>query len=144
MPRSVLFLSLFWVLGGARAEPLPPIAERFLAAFHAIHQGAASPADVDRLLGLCTEDVVYEHSRVGAVVRGKADLRAGFLAHLGETRSDTLRVLHVAQGQRFVALEVARTFDVKEEAGWRAVSRKQLLVLERDEHDRIRRVLDDW
>ena len=51
---------------------------------------------------------------------------------------------HSAQGPRMVALEVTRTFEVKDGNAWRPVSRKQLLVLERDAQDRIRRVLDDW
>lgn len=49
-----------------------------------------------------------------------------------------------AQGPRLVALEVLRTFEVTNGSGWHPVSRKQLLVLERDEQERIRRVVDDW
>jgi len=53
-------------------------------------------------------------------------------------------VVRSAQGPRFVALEVLRTFEVKDASGWKPASRKQLLVLERDEQEHIKRVLDDW
>jgi hypothetical protein len=39
---------------------------------------------------------------------------------------------------------VLRTFEVKDGDAWKPMSRKQLLILERNDQDRIRRVLDDW
>jgi len=144
MTRTVFIGLLLLAPGVTRADELPGVAQRFVASFQAMHQAAATAADVDRLLGLCTDDVVYEHAKVGAVVRGKDQLRSGFVAHLGEIRGDRTQVVHSAQGPRLVALEVLRTFEVKEGSLWRPVSRKQLLVLERDGQDRIRRVLDDW
>jgi ketosteroid isomerase-like protein len=142
--RLALLVSLLLASAVAHADALPGFAERFIAAFHAMHEASATAADVDRLLGLCTDDVVYEHARVGAVVRGKSQLRAGFVAHLGEIRADKTQVVRSAQGPRFVAIEVLRTFEVNDGDAWKPMSRKQLLILERNDQDRIRRVLDDW
>jgi hypothetical protein len=144
MRRLTFFLPLLWLPGLAHADELPVVAQRFVAAFQAMHQASSTPADVDRLLALCTDELVYEHARVGALVRGKSQIRAGFVAHLGEIRRDRTQVVRSAQGPRFVALEVMRTFEVKDGTGWRPASRKQLLVLERDEQERIKRVIDDW
>ncbi len=144
MRRLTFFLPLLWMPGLAHADELPAVAQRFVAAFQAMHQASSTAADVDRLLTLCTDELVYEHARVGAVVRGKSQIRSGFVAHLGEIRRDRTQVVRSAQGPRFVALEVLRTFEVKDASGWHPASRKQLLVLERDEQERIKRVLDDW
>jgi ketosteroid isomerase-like protein len=142
-----LLLLLIPLLVSARPSgpsDLPAPAQQFLERFQAMQQASSTEADVDRLLALCTDDVVYEHSRVGAIVRGKLDLRAGFVAHLGEVRADRTRVVRSAQGPKLIALEVSRQFELKDGNAWRPVSRKQLLVLERDQEGRIRRVLDDW
>jgi hypothetical protein len=144
MRRLTVLVPVLWVSGLAHADELPSVAQRFVTAFQAMHQASATPADVDRLLALCTDELVYEHARVGAVIRGKDQIRAGFVAHLGEIRGDRTQVVRFAQGPRFVALEVLRTFEVKDTTGWHPASRKQLLVLERDEQERIKRVLDDW
>jgi ketosteroid isomerase-like protein len=145
MPMSrLLLVPLLLCASQARADALPPEAQQFLSALTALQQANASEAEVDRLLALCTDDVVYEHSRVGAVVRGKKDLRAGFVAHLGEVRGDRTRVVRSAQGPKLVALEISREFEVKDGNAWRPVKRTQLLVLERDGTGKIRRVLDDW
>jgi len=144
MTRPAFIVLLLLAPGLARADELPSVAQRFIAAFQAMQQASATAADVERLLALCTDDVVYEHSKVGAVVRGKSELRSGFVSHLGEIRGDRTQVVHSAQGPKLVAIEVSRTFEVKDGSSWRPVSRRQLLVLERDGQDRIRRVLDDW
>jgi len=78
------------------------------------------------------------------VVRGKAQLRAGFVSHLGEVRGDRTRVVRWAQGPKFVALEVQRDFEVKDGEKWKQVHRAQLLILEHDQGDLIHRVFDDW
>jgi hypothetical protein len=144
MRRLTFLVPVLWMSGLAHADEPPSVAQRFVTAFQAMHQASATPADVDRLLALCTDELVYEHARVGAVVRGKDQIRAGFVAHLGEIRGDRTQIVRSAQGPRFVALEVLRTFEVKDAKGWHPASRKQLLVLERDEQERIKRVLDDW
>ena len=144
MSRILLLVSLVWGSGPAHAETIPSDAQQFLAAFQAMQQAGATEADVDRLLALCTDEVIYEHARVGAVVRGKKDLRAGFVAHLGEVRKDRTRVVHSAQGPKLVALEISREFEVKDGDAWRPLKRTQLLVLDRDGQGKIRRVLDDW
>jgi len=142
--RFLLLVHLVVSAGPSGASDLLAPAQRFLERFQAMQQASATEADVDRLLALCTDDVVYEHSRVGAIVRGKKDLRAGFVAHLGEVRADRTRLVRSAQGPKLIALEVSRDFEVKDGNAWRPVSRTQLLVLERDDEGRIRRVLDDW
>jgi ketosteroid isomerase-like protein len=144
MRRLAFLVPVLWMPGLSHADELPAVAQRFVAALQAMHQASSTAADVDRLLALCTDELVYEHARVGAVVRGKRQIRAGFVTHLGEIRGDRTQVVRSAQGPRFVALEVLRTLEVKDASGWKPVSRKQLLILERDEQEHIKRVLDDW
>src|SRR5690349_6337871 len=66
MRRLTFFLPLLWMPGLAHADELPAVAQRFVAAFQAMHQASSTAADVDRLLALCTDELVYEHARVGA------------------------------------------------------------------------------
>ena len=72
MRRLTFLLPLLWMPGLAHADDLQAVAQRFVAAFQAMHQASSTPADVNRLLALCTDELVYEHARVGAVVRGKS------------------------------------------------------------------------
>lgn len=48
---------------------------------------SASQATVDSLLAFYSDSVVYEHPGVGAIVRGKAALRAGMVRFLGSVQS---------------------------------------------------------
>ena len=144
MSRLLLLIHLVASAGSVAAGDVPVAAQRFLDRFEAMQQATATEADVDRLVELFTDDVSYEHAKVGAVVRGKAQLRAGFVAHLGEVRGDRTRVVRWAKGPRFVALEVQRDFEVKSGSGWQPVHRAQLLILEQDQSGLIRRVFDDW
>ena len=76
MTRPAFIVLLLLAPRMAGADELPSVAQRFVAAFQAMHQASATAADVDRLLGLCTDDVIYEHAKVGAVIRGASSGRA--------------------------------------------------------------------
>jgi SnoaL-like domain len=144
MTLLLLLAHLVTAAGPEKTGEVPAVAQKFLERFQAMQQAKATEADVDRLLELCTDDVAYEHARVGAVVRGKPQLRAGFVGHLGEVRGDKTRVVRWAHGPKFIALEVQRDFEVKDGVTWKPVHRAQLLILEHDQAGLIHRVFDDW
>ena len=129
----------------ASPSPEPPAqAREFISRFAAVQQGKATPSDVDRFLELCTDELVYEHPRVGAVIRGKAEVRKGLLGHLGETRSDQTRVVEWLQGPNVLTLRIERTFEARDGEAWKPVRRGSVFVLDLDPSGRIRRILDFW
>jgi hypothetical protein len=74
-------------LGGQSAAPdLVAIVDRFMALERARQAPGATAADVDRLLALMIDSIVYEHPRAGARLRGKQVLREGMLRFLGTAR----------------------------------------------------------
>src|SRR5262249_45989083 len=52
---------------------------------------SATKQDIDHLLALYADDVVYEHPRMGARTKGKRQIRTGMSQYLGETRNPSLR-----------------------------------------------------
>ena len=138
-------LLLTAVLASPLANTAPPQpATEFLTRFAALQQASATPADVDRFLELCTDEVVYEHPRVGAVIGGKAEVRKGLLGHLGETRSDQTRLVEWLQGPNVLTLRIERTFEARDGEAWKPVRRGSVFVLDLDPSGRIRRILDFW
>ena len=133
------------LLASSPANPEPPAqAAEFVSRFTAIAQARATPSDVDRFLELCTDDVVYEHPRVSAIIRGKAEVRKGLLGHLGDTRGDRTRLVEWLQGPNVLTLRIERAFEVRDGEVWKPVRRGSVFVLDLDPSGRIRRILDFW
>jgi hypothetical protein len=130
-------------LGAAPTNP-PAQAREFLSRFGAFQQATATPADVERFLELCTDGLAYEHPRVGAVIRGKGEVRKGLLAHLGETRADRTRLIDWVEGPNVLVLHIDRAFEVRDGEAWKPVQRGSVFVLETEPSGRIRRILDYW
>ena len=63
------------------------VVNRFLTLDRARQAPGASTADVDHLLALLSDSVVYEHPRARARLQGKAILRDGMLRFIGSVRS---------------------------------------------------------
>jgi hypothetical protein len=142
MPGWLLTILL---LASAPTSPEPPAqAREFVNRFTAVQQAGATPANVDRFLELCTDEVIYEHPRVGAVIRGKAEVRKGLVGHLGDTRSDRTRLVEWLQGPNVLTLRIERAFEARDGEAWKPVRRGSVFVLDLDASGRIRRILDFW
>jgi len=103
---------------------------------------AATAATVDSLLSFYSDSVIYEHPSVGAVVRGKAALRAGMISYLGSMPSAVVETPRVVVGPRVVVLETTPRADPRDPTRPIPPTRKALRVLEFDARGLVRRILD--
>ena len=71
-----------------------------------------TPADVDRLLALLSDTVIYEHPNAG-VVMNKDQARAGMLAHLNEGKDATYTLRHARFGKDFAVVEMTLDYTVE-------------------------------
>ena len=119
------------------------LARRYVELLTATWQEKATPQDIDALLALYTENAVYEHTRVGARIQGKDQIRAAMSSFLGATRNPRLQVKSTILGRGIIVLEVEIRADAKGKGDWEPLSRTQVTVLETD-GTRIRRIADYW
>lgn len=103
---------------------------------------SATAATVDSLLAYYSDSVVYEHPSVGAVVRGKASLRAGMLRYLGSVPAAPVNAPRVIVGPRVAIIEAPGRPDPREPTRPVPETRKALRVLEFDPHGLVRRIID--
>lgn len=102
----------------------------------------ATMATVDSLLALYSDSVVYEHPSVGAVVRGKADLRSGMERYLGSRPTADATPPRVTIAARAAVLELPAGLDPRNPTQTIPVSRRAIRVLEFDARGLIVRVID--
>lgn len=148
LARRITFVAIGLVVAGsaARAEEgdsLVSLSERYVKLLAATMEEKATPKDVDELLALCTDDMIYEHPRVGARIQGKEQGRRGRAGFLGATRNPSLKIKNRIAGRGIVVLELALTAEAKRDAGWEPMVRTQVTILETD-GSRIRRIADYW
>ena len=103
----------------------------------------ASPADVDRLLEMYSDDAVYEHPHAGARIQGKSLQREGIASHLGETRAPKIQITRTIVGESFAIVELAVKLEIRQDTRWIAMERRQVVVLELKD-SRIQRIIDHW
>lgn len=119
------------------------MAQRWVRLLTATMEEHSAPADVDRLLDMYAEDAIYEHPHAGARIEGKVSMRAGMASHLGESRNPRIQIRRITSGEDFAVAEFSLKMDVRQDAGWLAVQRRQVVVLElKDSH--IQRIIDHW
>jgi hypothetical protein len=119
------------------------VVRSYLAARAASMQVTAGPADVERVLDLCTPTVLYEHPRAGVTRTGVEALRDGMRSFLGTTRKASIAITGSLQGRDMVAVETAVSFEAKDGDTWVPVSRPQTWVFEFD-GTKIRRIIEYW
>jgi ketosteroid isomerase-like protein len=128
---------------GATAADSEALAQRWVQRLTATMEEHATAADVDRLLDLYANDAVYEHPHAGARIEGKALLREGTLSHLGETRAPKIVITQTIAGESFAIIEITVKLELRQDAQWVPMERRQVVVLElKDSH--IQRVIDHW
>jgi ketosteroid isomerase-like protein len=144
-PALLLFLSLFGghALAQATQTRSETLARVWLQRLAGTMEEQASEADVDHLLDLYTDDVVYEHPKAGARIAGKSAIRDGVSSHLHETRSPQLQVVRLISGDNFAVVEVTAKFYIHDGSKWLPLSRRQVIVLEM-KGERIQRIIDHW
>ncbi len=105
------------------------------------HDSAA--ADVEALVSLFSEDVVYEHPRVGARMEGRRAIADGMVAFLGASRRPRATDVETVTAPGVVVLGFDLRMEVQQGGEWSPVARRQVVVLEISE-GRIVRVIDHW
>jgi ketosteroid isomerase-like protein len=119
------------------------IERRYVELFTATLRQDATPQDVDNLLLLYTENVVYEHPRAGARIEGKDKIRQAMLQFLGAMRNPDVKVESALLGRGVAVLELQLNAEAKRDAAWEPLARRQIMVLEL-EGSRIRRLIEYW
>ena len=139
-------LSALLALPGVGLSQTPPqnLAENYLNSLEEVLRETATAQDVDRLMFLYSVDVVYEHSRVGALVRGRDEITKQMTGMLGLTRNPDTRVHGSTKGEGVVVIDYTLKMEIRSEAGWRAIERRQITVLETNADGRVKRVLEYW
>jgi ketosteroid isomerase-like protein len=117
------------------------LVDRYLTLDRARQAQGATAADVDRVLALLTDSVVYEHPRAGARLQGKATLRDGMLRFIGSMRSarDSIIERTSAPGVEVIVTETHA--EALRDGNWTPFSRRALRVFEIDGQS-IRRILE--
>jgi ketosteroid isomerase-like protein len=104
----------------------------------------ATMKDIDRLTFLYSADVLYEHPRVGIRIRGRDQVAEAMAEFLGETRNPDIDVHGSTTGEGVVVIDYTLEMEMRTEAGWRKLERRQVTVLEVTADGRIRRILEYW
>lgn len=131
------------VSGQESAKRIAQAADRALTARQKIMQQDAVAADVDALLALCTDNLIYEDPVVGMKIEGKKQIREGMLGFLGVTRHATSVVTKRIAVANVVVLDLVVSFEEQQADAWKSTSRHQVTVFE-FEGARIRRIADYW
>jgi len=124
------------------ADSARDIVRKFLVAQNAGMQLNATPQEIEKTLGYCSDDVVYEHPAAKARIDGKDKMRAGMTSYLGLTKNARYRARILSSNRDVVIATVSRTFLAKQDDGsWKAGERSNITVFEIEE-GKIRRILD--
>ncbi len=123
------------------------VAKDWLVALRSTMHGGSTASDVERVLSLYADDVVYEHPRVGMRIEGKADVRQGMLrflgAYAGGPEDVRFEVADLRSAPGVVVVDLQVSMKTRKDDGIADVQRRQLLVVHVKD-GRITRVLDHW
>ena len=116
----------------AQSPDAAAIVDRYLTLERARQAPGATTADIDRLLALMTDSVVYEHPRAAARRQGKAVMREGMSHYLGTVRNgrDSVEQRTVAPG--VVVLVTRSISEMLIDDKWQTVNRRAIRVFEFD------------
>jgi hypothetical protein len=117
------------------------IAEQYVALHEATQQESAGVAEVERLLDIFTEDVIYQNPRFAVVVNGKDASRTGLSGMLGHTRKVKTEIRQRIVTLAAVALEVHKTLEAKRPEGWKPMEMTAIVVLEL-EGEKVKRITE--
>ena len=144
----LILLLVFSSISAGLAKDKPATAaeciiESYLDAWVAVMKVDAGAGQLDHLMDFFHEDIVYEHPRVGAVIEGKPQVRAGLAGFIGSTRNPDIQVRRHIAALDVVVVECDRLYESMSDGRWQAQERHQLTLFELD-GDRIKRIRDYW
>jgi SnoaL-like protein len=99
-------------------------------------------ATIDSLLVLYSDSVVYEHPNVGAIVRGKAAMRASMQQFLGSIRNVVTTEPRIMTANGAVVVETFARLEVLDGPKSVPVARHGVRIIEFDGHGLVRRIID--
>jgi hypothetical protein len=143
---AAVLVLLVWCPHAELSAQIPPagLGRTYLQSLEAVLAETATVEDVERLTFLYSVDIVYEHSRVGARVQGRDAMAEAMTGMLGRTRNPDTDVHGSTQGEGVVVLDYTLEMEMRTEAGWRPIERRQITVLEVNAQGRITRILEYW
>lgn len=131
--------------GPASAQLVPDgLGDTWLGAVERVLRQDANEADLERLTFLYDVAVLYEHPRVGVRIRGRDEVREAMAEFLGQTRNPDIDLHGSTTGEGVVVLDYTLEMEMRTDAGWRPLERRQITVLEVTAQGRIRRILEYW
>jgi ketosteroid isomerase-like protein len=130
------------MLGAQAPSPdLSAVVDRFVALDRARQAPGATATDIDHVLALLSDSVVYEHPRAGARLQGKSTLRRGMLDYLGSVRNGRDSVVQRTVAPGVVVLVTQSRGEMEDKGKWGPFARRTLRVFEFD-GARIRRIIE--
>ena len=134
----VLLLGMISVHQGLSNKDIPTkeLVENYLNAEKATMVKGATKGDIDRLLTLCMDEVIYEHVRFAAQVTGKKRIEEGMLLHLddyeGSEQDTRFEVINIILGYKIVVVEYRQLFKANDNGKIQDIDRRKLTILEFD------------
>jgi hypothetical protein len=115
--------------------------DRLLELERARQAPGATVADIDKLLALMSDSVVYEHPRARARIEGKALMRQGMRNFLGTVRNARDSVVQRTVAPGVVVLVTQSRAEISNNGKWEPMNRRAIRVFEFD-GDLIRRIIE--
>ena len=136
------------VLGSAHrvaSQTVPDgLGDTWLRSVEEVLREPATTDDIDRLTFLYAADLIYEHPRVGVRIQGRDRVAEAMADFLGQTRNPDIDVHGSTTGEGVIVIDYTLEMDMRTDAGWRPLERRQITVLEVTAEGRIRRILEYW
>jgi len=136
-------LALMAVVERATAQEPREIAEQYRRARVGTMQAGADERSVEAAVKWLADSVVYEHPAAGVRMVGRTAVAEGIQSFLGATRTADIRLVSELTAPGVVAAEERVSFEVKQDGGWRRLTRTQVTVYEVRE-GRITRMIEYW
>ena len=127
--------------GAAQTSNAAAVVDRYLTLDRARQAPSASAVDVDHLLALLTDSVVYEHPGAKARLQGKAALREGMLRFVGSIRSARDSIIERTAAPDVEVIVTETHAEALRDGKWTPFSRRALRVFELD-GQLIRRIIE--
>jgi hypothetical protein len=115
--------------------------DRLLELERARQAPGATVADIDKLLALMADSVVYEHPRARARIQGKALMRQGMRNFLGTVRNARDSVVQRTVAPGVLVLVTQSSAEISNNGKWEPMNRRAIRVFEFD-GDLIRRIIE--
>lgn len=143
--KYIWFLIIsFTLLRTGNAQDKTEIVEEYLIALSATMHGESDTENIDQLIVLYSDNIVYEHPKFGMKIESKKSVKSGLMAFLGSyggtNRDVRIKKINRIIGSDVAAIEFEIRFKTKEDE---EVVRKQVQILEIKD-GKISRIIDYW